>query len=132
MKVPRRFNLWPKRRRLPKFDRILIGLFLAVAVILPYVVSSLRIGDLPPAQFAAGSRELAVFNQVDSLQAGDLALIAAEYGPTGAGELDPALDALLRHVLLRGAHPVIGGGEEDRRCPTGRFTRGAAGAGVGA
>ncbi len=97
----------PKRRRLPKFDRILIGLFLAVAVILPYVVSSLRIGDLPPAQFAAGSRELAVFNQVDSLQAGDLALIAAEYGPTGAGELDPALDALLRHVLLRGARPVI-------------------------
>jgi hypothetical protein len=96
-----------KRRRTIKIDRILIGLLLAVAVILPYVVNSLRIGDLPPAQFAAGSREQTVFDRVDTLRPGDLALVAAEYGPTGAGELDSSLDALLRHILMRGARPVI-------------------------
>lgn len=95
------------RRRLPKVDRLLIALFLSVAVILPYVVSSLRIGDLPPAQFAAGSRQEKAFAAIDNLHRGDVALIAAEYGPTGAGELDPALDALLRHVLMRGARPII-------------------------
>src|SRR6185295_8664241 len=96
-----------KRRRLLKIDRLLIAIFLAAAVILPYVVNSLRIGDLPPAQFAAGSREASAFATVDGLHRGDLALIAAEYGPTGAGELDPTLDALLRHTLMRGARPVI-------------------------
>jgi hypothetical protein len=96
-----------RTRRRPKIDRIVIALVLTVAVMLPFLVNSLRIGDLPPAQFAAGSPEQIAFDQVDSLRPGDLALIAAEYGPTGAGELDSALDAVFRHVLMRGARPVI-------------------------
>ncbi len=94
-------------RRRPKIDRLFITLLVALAVILPYFVGNLRIGDLPPARFAAGSRGQSVFERVDALRTGQLALIAAEYGPTGAAELDSALDALLRHVLARGARPVL-------------------------
>ena len=39
-----------------------------------------------------------------------MVLIAAEYGPTGAAELDDATEALLLHTLLKGARPVIVGG----------------------
>jgi uncharacterized protein YgiM (DUF1202 family) len=97
----------PRRRRGPKIDRLLIALIMTIAVVLPFVFSPLRIGDLPPAQFALGSRQQAVFNQVEAVGRGDLVLVAAEYGPTGAAELDSALDALLRHILIRGARPVI-------------------------
>ncbi len=95
-----------QRRRL-KLDHLLISLALALAVTLPFFVSALRIGDLPPVAFAAGSRQEAAFEGLNRLRPGDLALVAAEYGPTGAGELDGLLDALLRHALLRGARPVL-------------------------
>lgn len=93
-------------RRL-KVDRLLISLLLGLAVLLPFFVGALRIGQLPPVAFAAGSRQQAVFDSLNALRPGDLALIAAEYGPTGAGELDGLLDAVLRHALLRGARPVL-------------------------
>jgi Bacterial SH3 domain len=97
----------PKRRARVKIDRLLIALLMTVAVVLPFVVAPLRIGDLPPAQFVAGSRQKSVYDRVNTLRSGQLALVAAEYGPTGAAELDSALDALLRHILLRGARPVL-------------------------
>jgi hypothetical protein len=90
-----------------KVDRLLISLFVAAAVILPFVVSETRIGSLPPAQFAAGSRQQAAYDRVNALRSGQLVLVAAEYGPTGAAELDSALDALLRHIVMRGARPVV-------------------------
>jgi len=91
----------------PKLDRLLIALIITAAIILPFSVNSLRLGSLPPPQFAAGSRGEAAYNQVDTLNRGDLALVAAEYGPTGAAELDDTLNALLRHILMRGAKPVL-------------------------
>ncbi|MBZ0281733.1 MAG: SH3 domain-containing protein [Anaerolineae bacterium] len=91
----------------PKLDRLLVALLVTAAVILPFFVSSVRLGELPPAQFAAGSRGAVAYSQVDALGRGDLALVAAEYGPTGAAELDDTLDALLRHILMRGAKPVL-------------------------
>lgn len=94
-----------------KVGRLLMALSIAAAVILPFFVSSLRLGNLPPASFAAGSRAALAYSQVDALQPGDLALVAAEYGPTGAGELDSTLDALLRHILMRGAKPVLVSGD---------------------
>ena len=96
-----------RTRRLPKFDRLVIALLLSIAVILPFVSAPARIGDLPPKQFAAGSRQQAVFDRLDSVKPRELVLVAAEYGPTGAGELDTALDALLRHIMLRGGRPVV-------------------------
>lgn len=97
----------PKRRAPFKVDRLIISLIVVVAVVLPFFVGNLRLGELPPTQFAANSRQQAVYDRVDALQSGDYALIAAEYGPTGAAELDGMLDAMLRHVLMRGAKPVL-------------------------
>lgn len=97
----------PKIRVRTKWDRIVISILVALAVILPFLVGSLRIGDLPPAQFAAGSSQQNAYNRLDALKEGQLVLVAAEYGPTGAAELDSLLEALLRHTLIRGARPVI-------------------------
>jgi uncharacterized protein YgiM (DUF1202 family) len=91
----------------PRADRVVIALVLAAAVIAPFYLRQLRIGSLPPAQFAAASRQQDVFDTVQSLGAGDFVLVAAEYGATGAAELDSSANVLLRHILARGAHPVV-------------------------
>lgn len=93
-----------------KIDRLLVVLFIALAVIAPFLVRELRIGQLPPSQFRAGSPGQAAFDTVQQIAAGQPVLIAAEYGPTGAAELDSTLEALLRHLFVRGAVPVIASG----------------------
>lgn len=97
----------PRKRRRFKVDRFVISLIVAAAVILPFYVSQLRLGDLPPAGFAAGSSQQIAFDRVDALQNGDLALVAVEYGPTAAAELDSLTEALLRHIFTQGARPVL-------------------------
>ncbi len=96
----------PTRRRV-KVGRLVMALLITAAVVLPFVFGPLRVGDLPPQQFAPGSRQQIAFDRVDALRPGDLALVAAEYGPTGAAELDGLTEALLRHIQGRGARPVI-------------------------
>lgn len=100
-------HVMPARRLRPKLDRLLLALLLSAAVALPFVAAPLRIGDLPAREFAAGSRGALAYQQVEALNAGDLVLVAVEYGPTGAAELDDSLDALLRHILLRGGRPTL-------------------------
>lgn len=95
------------RRPRPKIDRLLIAVVLAAAIILPFVVRGLRIGQLPPVSFPAGSPQQVAFDRVAVLQPGDTVLLAAEYGLTDAAELDTTLDTLLRHIFARGARPVI-------------------------
>jgi uncharacterized protein YgiM (DUF1202 family) len=97
----------PARRLRLKLDRLLVALLITAAVVLPFFVGALRIGDLPVREFAAGSRGALAYQQVEALNAGDLVLVAADYGPTGAAELDDGLDALLRHILLRAGRPVL-------------------------
>ncbi len=94
-------------RTRPKVDRILITVLLAAAMVAPFYLPQLRIGSLPPTEFAAGSHQEMVFNTLQMLGAGDLVLVAAEYGPTASGELDTTTAVLLRHVLARGARPVV-------------------------
>ncbi len=99
------------RRRLNwRIDRFFVALFLAAAVIAPFLVPALRVGSLPPKQFAANSPAQVAFNQIDQLQPGSLVLVGIEYGATSAAELDGMTDALVRHILLRGAYPVLIGG----------------------
>jgi uncharacterized protein YgiM (DUF1202 family) len=76
-------------------------------VILPFILPGFRIGSLPASNFAAGSPAQVAFNAVDAVQPGDLVLIGLEYGPTAAAELDGLTGALVRHILLRAAYPVI-------------------------
>jgi|GEM_PF-3484252 len=98
----------PRRRRLRvQVDRLLIAALLALAMFLPFIVPALRIGDPPPSVFAADSLQAAAFAQVNALRRDDLVLLAVEYQPGSAGELDGMTEAILRHVLLRGASPVI-------------------------
>ena len=107
--APRRKARTRTRVRLP-IDRWLIALALGLAVLLPFVVPALRIGDLPPAQFPAGGRAATAFDRIDSLRRGEVALVGIEYGSSAAAEMDGLTDALLRHILLRGAYPVLVGG----------------------
>jgi Bacterial SH3 domain len=97
-----------RRRRLNiRFDRYLVALILAAAVILPFIVPGFRIGSLPPASFAAGSSGQTAFDQIEGLEAGDLVLVGVEYGAAAAAELDGMTDALLRHIILRSAFPIL-------------------------
>ncbi len=96
-----------RRRSLHRIDRVLVAAVIALAVILPFILPAARIGNLPPSSFAAGSAAQAAFGAVDALQSGDLVLIGLEYGPTAAAELDSLTDALVRHILLRAAYPVV-------------------------
>ena len=95
------------RRRLPIIERIGLTAILLLLVALPFFTDALNIGDTPSSLFVPGSPERALFDQIDALQPGDYVLIAADYGATGAAELDTSTEAVLRHALLRGAHPVI-------------------------
>ncbi len=88
-------------------ERWLIFAVLVAVVLLPFIVSDLRIGNLPPSGFPAGSPGAAAAELVEALPAGALALVGVDYSLGASAELDVMTDALLRHLLLRNAYPVI-------------------------
>ncbi len=98
-----------RRRSLPAIGlgRLLISVVLLLVLILPFV-SNFGVGSLPPMAFGSDNQSAGVvFNQIEALDDGDLVLVGFEYGPTGAGELDPMADILLRHIVSQGAKPII-------------------------
>lgn len=100
----------PTRRRVRiKFGRLLVAILVAAAVALPFFPAfrSLRIGTLPPTRFIEQTLAQSAFTQINAIPDGALVLVAAEYGPTTSAELDGMTEAILRHLLLRGARPVI-------------------------
>lgn len=101
----------PSRRPRARLDRLVIGLLLVAGIALPQIVPGLQFGQPPPVTFAAGSRQERAFGAVEALPPGAVVLVAVEYGASAAAELDSSTDALLRHLLLRGAYPVIVGGD---------------------
>lgn len=104
-------------RRLPRptrlfslsaLPRLLGTALLILTASLPFVSSDFAEGELPPADFAEDRQGAADFyNKIDKVGSADYVLVAVEYGPAAAGELDSLAELLLRHILIRRAKPLI-------------------------
>ena len=88
--------------------RMIGSAVLCLMVALPFVSSDFSQGELPPADFAEGRNGLtSVYDSLDNLTADDYVLLALEYGPAAAGELDLIADLFLRHIVAQRAKPLI-------------------------
>ena len=100
-------------RPLPIFSigaapRLIATSILILAVSLPFVSSDFAEGALPPADFGEDRpNATTVYDLLDNLSQDDYVLVAFEYGPTAAGELDALADLFLRHIFAQLAKPVI-------------------------
>ncbi|MEO1644138.1 MAG: SH3 domain-containing protein, partial [Chloroflexota bacterium] len=91
-----------------RLDRVIIALMLLAAVLSPFVYPAFStIGSLPPNDFATESPEFAAFALIDDTEPEDFVLIAAEYGATGARELDTATRTFMEHIITNGGTPII-------------------------
>ncbi len=89
-----------------KLDRIVITVVLALALITPFFVNTLN--TVPPLAGAPLTPALAgVASAIDSIQPSQNVLVAFEYGPSAAGELDDLARIMLRDIIRRQARPVI-------------------------
>jgi len=89
-----------------KIDRLLITVALLAALIIPFLTDAVNLVALPDTANPTPA-QTAVFGAMDSLQSGQPVLVAFEYGPTGAGELDDLARVLLTDLFKKGAKPVI-------------------------
>ncbi|MYD09079.1 MAG: SH3 domain-containing protein [Chloroflexi bacterium] len=104
-------------RRLPRptrlfslsaLPRLLGSTLLVLTASLPFVSSDFAEGELPPADFAEDRRGATDFyNLLDNITQDDYVLVAFEYGPAAAGELDLLAELLLRHIFAQRATPLI-------------------------
>jgi len=95
----------PRTRARPKIDRILLSLLLAVIIVVPFFTDAANLTQAPGKQLSAAQN--AVAQTIDAIQPNQPVLMAFEYGPTGAGELDDLARTVLRDLVKRGARPVI-------------------------
>ncbi|HRE47211.1 MAG TPA: hypothetical protein PLD47_05750 [Aggregatilineales bacterium] len=99
-----------RTRAAPKLDRILVTLLLAAAVVLPFFVRGLTIAPMPTfaALSAAQQADFAeVTETIDVLQGGQAVLVAFEYAPTAAGELDELARLIVADIVRKGARPIF-------------------------
>jgi len=93
-----------------KFDRLVVALLLAVILIAPFFTNALNI-VAAPTRAALSDESRAMFDHAstafDSLRSGDVALVAFEYGPTGAGELDDLAKVVLRVLFQKHVRAFI-------------------------
>lgn len=88
--------------------RLLLAVSMLLAVCLPFVASEYVVGELPPSDFGGDRADAAAaFEQLNTLTGTDYVLVALEYGPTSAGELDQLTDLFLRQIFAQRAKPLI-------------------------
>jgi len=88
--------------------RLIVTAALFLLVSLPFVSSDFAAGALPPSEFPDDRQgAAAVYDALDSLGRGEFVLVALEYGPAAAGELDPLADLVLRQIVAQRAIPLI-------------------------
>ncbi|MBI5059285.1 hypothetical protein HZB60_05830 [candidate division KSB1 bacterium] len=86
--------------KLEKLDRRWIYLFIALSVALPLF---LKFGIAP----AVTPPVRAFYNAIEELPAGSLVLLSADYDPGGKAELNPMMQATLRHLCERRLRFVV-------------------------
>ncbi len=102
----------PKRRRnLTKLDRIAVTILLLITVILPFFAGTG--GLFPPLPTLESlpapdqARFAAVIGALEAVPNGAAVLVAIEYTPLSAGELDIMARAVISRLLDRGVRPVF-------------------------
>ena len=81
--------------KLQNLDRRVIYLILIFAVTIP-LIKPLGL-PIPPSD-----RSQRFFDIIDGLKAGDKILFSCDYNPSGAPELQPMNEAVLRHCFSKG------------------------------
>ncbi len=94
------------KRTRPHFDRFLITIILLAALIGPFLSDALHVAEEADSS-GFTVRQYAVPKAVNGIQPGQYVLMAFEYGPTAAGELNPLAEAVLRDILSRRGVPII-------------------------
>ena len=94
-----------RRLRVPLL-RFGITALLLMAVLVPLILRDLRIAP-EPAAFALDSRQQDAYQVIQSLNTGDLVLVAMEYDAANAPEMDDLALAYFSHLKERGAKPVV-------------------------
>lgn len=103
-----RIRLSPPLFSLSAIPRIIGAAVLLLMASLPFVSSDFAEGELPPAEFHEDRHgPTTLYNLLDNLAADDYVLVAFEYGPTAAGELDAIAELFLRHIVAQRAVPLI-------------------------
>ena len=104
-------GILPRGRRLFSLGAIphlLVSILMLLALALPFVATGFSEGELPPLEFHEDRHgATTAFNTLDNLTLDDYVLVAFEYGPTAAGELDELADVILRHVFAQGSKAII-------------------------
>ncbi|MCY4018164.1 MAG: SH3 domain-containing protein [Chloroflexi bacterium] len=87
---------------------LLVSILMLLALALPFVATGFSEGELPPLAFHEDRHgTTTAFNMLDNLTLDDYVLLAFEYGPTAAGELDELADVILRHIFAQGSKAII-------------------------
>lgn len=98
----------PRRRIRPKRDRLVITLLLLLLVLAPFATEALHLAEDPPTELDENAAPLAAaIDELNRAREPLPVLVAFEYGPTAAGELDPLANAVLRDIVANGGRPVV-------------------------
>lgn len=82
-------------KKLLSFDRRMIFVFIATAVLVPFLIGL----ELPPGQ--TNPRTQALYDAIENLPPRTPVMLAFDYGPSGMPEVHPMAKALVRHILSR-------------------------------
>ncbi len=93
------------RFSLSAFIRLALSALLVLVVALPFVSSDYAVGDLTASEERPALTSM--YDLLDDLEKAEHVLVALEYGPTAAGELDALTELLLRHIVAHSAKPII-------------------------
>ena len=99
-----------RRRAKRRPDRLLVMLALLVFALAPFASEELHIAEDPPTELDEDAMPLAA--AIDELGDADEderkpVLVAIEYGPGAAREMDPLLEAVLWDIFVQGGRPVV-------------------------